>query len=74
MWTGDKKLTLIIVELEFKVLKMDAITRGGKTERTEMSRDWIMVQKPLFRDELKTWRGLKAERCENATQYGQWLC
>lgn len=34
--TGDKKLTLMIIKLEFKVLKMDAITRGGKTERAKI--------------------------------------
>ena len=36
VWTGDKKLTLMIIKLEFKVLKMDAITRGGKTERAKI--------------------------------------
>ena len=36
VWTGDKNLTLMIIKLEFKVLKMDAITRGGKTERAKI--------------------------------------
>lgn len=36
VYTGDKKLTLMIIKLEFKVLKMDAITRGGKTERAKI--------------------------------------
>lgn len=36
VWNGDKKLTLMIIKLEFKVLKMDAITRGEKTERAKI--------------------------------------
>lgn len=35
-----------------------------------MSRDRILVQRPLFRDEVKTWRGLKSERCEKVSQQG----
>ena len=53
VWTGDKNLTLMIIKLEFKVLKMDAITRGGKTERAK-------IQGLLVRAELKSWRELKA--------------
>lgn len=36
VWNGDKKLTLMVIKLEFKVLKMDAITRGEKTERAKI--------------------------------------
>lgn len=56
--------------VEFQVLKTDAVTRGGCIEGAEMSRDRILVQRPLFRDEVKTWRGLKSERCEKVSQQG----
>lgn len=35
VWNGDKKLTLMVIKLEFKVLKMDAITRGEKRQKEQ---------------------------------------